>query len=603
MISGYLITSIVLEESKLGQFSLAAFYERRARRILPALFFVMLCCLPFAWLWMLPVELYRFAQSLVGVVTFLPNIVFHHTVNYFFGSETQPLLHTWSLGVEEQFYILYPVFFILLWRLGKKWIIGTTILALIVSMGINAWWFHQSDFNASFFLAPARIWQILIGSLIALAPVTLSAKKNNFFSALGFVMISVALLFYPSATKDPGLLALVPTIGAALVIAFAGSDSWIGKLLSYPWLVAIGLGSYSLYLWHQPLFAFARIYSIVPPGKFVITIVILGTFALSYISYHFVEMPFRKKNVFARLHVVVFALMGSVFFGTLGFLGTHQAGFQSRMEPKALQILSVADITNAKCHARLTGPLIQSGTYCMLGKKDVAPTFAVIGDSHAGSLVHALEERANAESMSFLVMTEGWCVPFIGFGNRSKPSCRDLIDESLKQVVKNESIKVVILSAQWANYTKGYRHGSNPIAYYDDSENNFLVERNSEVFKRSLRRTIDYLKLHKKLVMLVGPIPEHPFDVKAALTRSLIFNRPLTSLNPVSLDEYKERNKEAIEILNEVHKEVRLVDPSRIFCSDWDGKCRYATSEGLPLYSDGNHPSALGSRLLVETFF
>lgn len=264
VISGYLITTILMSDLQKGQFSIVQFYDRRARRILPALFLVLFCCLPFVWLWMLPLEVYRFAQALLGILVFSSNLVFNSTVNYFTATEHQPLLHTWSLAVEEQFYLLFPLLLAVLWTKGLNWIRTAVVLTLVASLITYLWWHSQAHFNASFYLAPARIWQILAGVLLALFPIESSQRSGHWLSMTGFLLVISSIVFYPTALKEPGWFSIVPTVGAVLIIAFSKQKNWIRQILSQSGLVLLGLCSYSIYLWHQPLFTFAKIYRTQP---------------------------------------------------------------------------------------------------------------------------------------------------------------------------------------------------------------------------------------------------------------------------------------------------------------------------------------------------
>lgn len=267
-----------------------------------------------------------------------------------------------------------------------------------------------------------------------------------------------------------------------------------------------------------------------------------------------------------------------------------------------MDIINLTDVTTAQCHARLTGALIKAGNYCLQGTPGARPAFAIIGDSHAGSLVQAFAEKASAKSQSFLVVSDGWCLPFKDFENSSHPPCQSLINEGLEQIAKLDSIKVVILSAEWANYTEGFRYGSRPVAYQDAESTEVSVKNNPDVFARGLRRTVDFLKAHKKTVVVIGPIPEHPFDVKVAMARNFLLNRT-DALRPVSLGEYRKRNSSAILALNAIHSEIILVDTSKLFCSEQLNACKIVDENGLPLYSDGNHPSLLGARMLASVLF
>ena len=264
VISGYLITTIILAELEQGKFSIINFYERRARRILPALFLVMFVCLPLAWLWLLPQEMKSFSQSLVAVSAFASNVLFWRTSGYFeTAAELKPLLHTWSLAVEEQYYLLFPVFLMLTWRLGKRWIVGLLACVFVVSLAA-AQWNAVAKPTATFFLLPTRGWELLVGAFVALyfskdrnkIPAKLLCEVGG---AVGFVLITYSIFAFDKQTPFPSFYALVPTIGTALIILYATQSTLVGQLLGNRVCVGVGLISYSAYLWHQPLFAFARL--------------------------------------------------------------------------------------------------------------------------------------------------------------------------------------------------------------------------------------------------------------------------------------------------------------------------------------------------------
>ncbi len=262
VISGYLITNIIITELDQQNFSILKFYERRARRIMPALFFVMLCCIPFAWMWMMPGQFKDFGQSFIAVSLFASNILFWNESGYFdAATEEKPFLHTWSLAVEEQYYMLFPIVLILLWRFGRQpvfyVVIGTAIASLLLSE--LSW---RKFPEANFYLAPTRAWELFAGSICAFLQFGKSQKTSNILSALGLTLIVFAIFFYDEFTPFPSLYALAPVGGTALIILFGTSGTWVARLLSTKPFVGIGLISYSAYLWHQPLFAFARIRTI-----------------------------------------------------------------------------------------------------------------------------------------------------------------------------------------------------------------------------------------------------------------------------------------------------------------------------------------------------
>jgi len=298
VISGYLITTIILSELEQGKFSIVNFYERRARRILPALFIVMLVCIPFAWLWLLPSDMKDFSKSLVAVSVFVSNILFWRESGYFdTAAELKPLLHTWSLAVEEQYYVVFPLFLMLFWKLGKRWIIVTLGLVFIASLALAQWAVYAEP-SAAFFLLPTRGWELLIGAFAAFY--FSSANRKEFGKGLsecggwlGVALIFYAVFAYSKATPYPGFYAFVPTLGAVLIILFATQKSTVGKFVGNKLFVGIGLISYSAYLWQQPLFAFAKAYTFNLLTIMVTTALIFLSFAFAYLSFKYVETPFR----------------------------------------------------------------------------------------------------------------------------------------------------------------------------------------------------------------------------------------------------------------------------------------------------------------------
>jgi len=272
VISGYLITTIILAELEQGNFSIVNFYERRARRILPALFSVMLVCIPFAWFWLLPSNMKDFSQSLVAVSVFASNILFWRESGYFdTAAELKPLLHTWSLSVEEQYYVLFPLFLMIFWKLGKRWILVTLGLVFVASLAVAQWAAYAKP-AAAFYLLPPRGWELLIGAFAAFYLSQANRKDfgkglSEFGGWLGVALILYAVFAYSKATPFPGFYALVPTLGTVLIILFATKQTAVGKLLGNKAFVGVGLISYSAYLWHQPLFAFAsRLLKYSPPS-------------------------------------------------------------------------------------------------------------------------------------------------------------------------------------------------------------------------------------------------------------------------------------------------------------------------------------------------
>lgn len=334
VISGYLITSIIIKELDRGSFSLVEFYERRARRILPALFFVLSACLPFAWLWLRQADLLEFGQSLVAVATFASNIFFWINSDYFATvSELKPLLHTWSLAVEEQYYIAFPLFMMALWLTAKrKAILGLVVIA--IGSFILSEYLSQSAPSTNFYLLPSRAWELLLGSFTAFYLYHHSHSANlyvnQFLSISGLLLIVASIVFFNKETPFPGRFALAPTLGTCLIILYTTPGTFIYSVLSNRALVSVGLISYSAYLWHQPLFALVRhrLYGELPVVHALVFCII--TFLLAYISWRWVEKPFRDKHKTSRTQIFIFSLIGLFATAAIGFATHHSDGYPQR---------------------------------------------------------------------------------------------------------------------------------------------------------------------------------------------------------------------------------------------------------------------------------
>ena len=323
VISGYLITSIILREKAAAEFTFSHFYERRARRILPALFFIMLVCIPFAWLLQLPHELINFAKSLIATTVFSSNILFWLELDYFSADiEFIPLIHTWSLAIEEQFYLLFPLLLSFIWAFSKRNIFIILAIITIISFALSEWgWRYYPD--ANFYLLYSRVWELMVGALIALYLSQNQATKgiiSEVASILGLALILFAVFYLDKTYPFPSAFALLPIIGTALIILFTHPKTMVYRLLSLKVLTLIGLISYSAYLLHQPLFVFTRLYLIDEPAPWLMAILSLLTLVLAYLSWRFIETPFRDKHRFTQKQIFVFSLLGSVFFIGVGVL-------------------------------------------------------------------------------------------------------------------------------------------------------------------------------------------------------------------------------------------------------------------------------------------
>ena len=303
VISGYLISSIIIEEKLSDKFALINFYERRARRILPALFFVMIVSIPFSWFWMLSDELILFSKSLIFIPSFISNILFWQSSGYFqVSSEINPLLHTWSLAIEEQFYLIFPITIIIFWRLGIVRISKIFFILMLISLILSQWGAYNKP-SANFFLLPTRAWEILLGVIVSIYMIKKKIIYNsltNTLSLIGIFILLISFIYFDKNTPHPSFYTLIPAIGTVLIILYSNESSIAGKLLGNKLLVSVGLISYSLYLWHQPIFAFSRIRFFEELNIFSKFGLIGFTFILAYFSWRYVELHFRNKKKFNK---------------------------------------------------------------------------------------------------------------------------------------------------------------------------------------------------------------------------------------------------------------------------------------------------------------
>lgn len=333
VISGYLISSIILGELSNGTFTLIRFYERRARRILPALFFVMFVCLPFAWIYLLPSELIAFGKSLIAVPLFSSNLLFWQSSGYFAqDAETITLLHTWSLAVEEQFYVFFPLIMMLLWKFETKILVTFLLVIGVVSLGYTEFaWRNYPD--ANFYLIFSRSWELLIGVLSSFYLYFNKASHSNFIaqllSLIGLLAIILSIVLLDKTYPFPSLYALVPTLGAALIIIFCRQGTWVYSLLSVRVLVGIGLVSYSTYLWHLPLFVYAKMI-LDEPSLAIMTLLGGLSLLLGFISWHVVEKPFRKKHSITQKQIFTASIVGSIIFILIGIILVGLQGAEFR---------------------------------------------------------------------------------------------------------------------------------------------------------------------------------------------------------------------------------------------------------------------------------
>lgn len=462
VISGYLITTIILAEKEKNSFSLVTFYERRARRILPALFFVMVCCFPFAWLWLSSEQLSEFSQSLIAVSGFSSNLLFWNESGYFAtASELKPLLHTWSLAVEEQYYIIFPLFLMFVWKLRKRWIFGSLMLIALASLALAQWGAYNAP-SATFFLLPARCWELAIGALIAfyflykkhhVDFITSNQVANELFGLLGIGLICYSIFAFDKTTPFPSFYALIPTVGTGLIIVFTNARTFVGRFLGTKVMVGVGLISYSTYLWHQPLFVFARHRSFTDLSVTMLLTLSFLSLILAYFSWKYVEIPFRNKERINRKRIFVFAVSGSVAFILFGMIGYLNNGFDQRLSVEQRFILSFkynkverSDYyREGTCFLKPDQSHNEFSRECV--SKDPSAVVMLWGDSHAAALSYGLRAKVN----NVIQYNASGCPPIKGLNVKLRPYCKSVNEFVLGEIEKFQP-ESLIMHADWSQY-------------------------------------------------------------------------------------------------------------------------------------------------------
>ncbi len=598
VISGYLITSILIGELEEGNFSIARFYERRARRILPALFFVMLCCIPFAWMWMLPSELTDFSNSVVAVVFFFSNILFWREEGYFAPSaEQKPLLHTWSLAVEEQYYVLFPIFLLLAWRFGRDRVFWSICAVAAISLIASEWgWRHKP--SANFYLAPTRVWELLAGSICAFWLFGREQKINNGLSLAGLALIVFAIFAYDDNVPFPSVYALAPVVGTALIIVFGGSGSWTAKLLGMRGFVGIGLISYSAYLWHQPLFAFARIRSILEPSPLLMAALALLSLVLACFSWQFIEKPFRKgEGSILPTRRAVFAASGAAaaLLAAGGLAGSVTAGFPQRTTPSGQTYEEALKSDRMRPNYGLSSECEGAFTLSKNCRTSPRPQAVLWGDSYAMHLVVAL--TSSATPLDFIQHTKSQCAPILDIAVIDSVTpwqdCVAFNDKIVEYIKNNKELSLVILASSFAI------SGDSSVIF--DRSGSSYKDGNRPLVEKKMIKTVRMLEGMGKQVVIISPPPTDGLDHGKCLLKSTLRKSDLGFCDFVDEDENINGNKETIAFVKKVTDENAI---NVVFLNDFvcrSGKCK-ASDNGTFVYRDTGHLSVEGSKLIGKRY-
>lgn len=614
VISGYLITSLIAAELDSGRFSLLRFYERRVRRIFPALFTVMAATGIAGALILLPGDFKNLSASIAAAAFFVSNILFWRQSGYFdAAAEEKPLLHTWSLAVEEQYYIVFPLMLMALAAWLPGWRLRATMALAAASFALAEAMVHVAP-TAAFFLAPTRFWELLAGSLLALGafPAARDGQVRDIAGLAGAALILAAVFAYGAGTPFPGATALAPVIGTVLVIWAGGSGGGaIFRVLASAPAVYVGKISYSLYLWHFPLFAFANYLTIgsVPPA---ITVGLIAlTFLLAHLTWRFIETPARARSGDApRLSPRAVVLAGAFAIGAVAApaLAVYATqGLPGRFEGALAAIAAAPSDIHARRGACFHTPpaRVRAGDLCQMGADETPPRVLVWGNSHADSFAPGLAEAAARQSASFLFATYNGCPIAAEMTLRPRfkygPQCEEFNAAVLDHVLARDDIMTVVLAFRWPDIHADLSRAHRPFSLFADAHGRSRsLADNEAIFARSLERLVKRLTDAGHTVWIIGPVPLLKHDVPRALyLRALgLFERRIrttrenfTALLGPALD--------TIAHLEAAYG-VKVVWPHEAMCTE--DRCRVAAEDGTPLYVDDNHLSASGALWLAGEF-
>lgn len=575
VISGFLITSIIRGDQAKDRFSFVKFYERRVRRIMPALYVVTTVTIIASCFVLLPSDLSGAAYSAIASMLFVSNIYFWRTGGYFAGvSEEKPLLHTWSLSVEEQFYLIFPIILFLTFRYARSkeaiviWVLlAASFLASVFGIYIN-------KETPTFYLLPTRAWELMVGAVLALKMVPALPERWRSPTALaGLVLILVPVVLFDSKTPFPGMAALPPVLGAAFLIhAGVGGTTIASPLLTAKPVVWIGLFSYSLYLWHWPILVLSRYY-LVRELTLVEAIAAIGlAFALAYLSWRFVEQPFRRANL------KTFALFGGA--GAMGaaiVVGSAAVvvndGFPQRFSAEVARI----NETNGRLFKCPVTQYVPFGRYVACPFKADGATgpassnLIVWGDSHAQMYVPAIRARLSDEHSGRLVSVNG-CPPLTD--RSSNRTCLNINKSNAEEILKSPD-QVIVLALHWERYKNETMMG---------------VEADAEGYRAiidGLRRTVSTLQSGGKTVVVVGPILTPGYNISSAMSRSIAFDRANAIELETARGKFESEFSEVMPFLTELEGQgVEVIYPHTALCRD--ERCSFLV-DGIPAFADGNH--------------
>lgn len=593
VISGYLITRIIVGELGNDSFTFFNFWMRRARRILPALLFMIGTVTIISFFLLMPSDLKSYGGLLFHSILFAANIYLTKEKGYFAAEDqNNPLLHVWSLSVEEQYYLVWPVLLVLAARkLPLRWRIAVFGILIGVSLGFSEWASHHDPKQAFFGLA-SRAFELLIGAAIAFCDgkVRFSDRAAQAMAVAGGLLLCAGFVLISEQTRFPGVAALLPCLGAALLIGSgtAASPTLAGSLLSSPILVGIGRISYSWYLWHWPPLALLRYYFDRPSAWFEICAALATGLILAVLSWRFIERPFRTTPVparFKRRFVPVAAAL-SLALLTSGIAFEALKGVPQRLDATGLAMYEEFHSEREEGCNRTVRPTVNTQR-CEFGTSAPAPSILLWGDSHARHYLPALARIAAAQGVTGLAHIASDCRPFIApesidRNSRRRHECIGSNEETLALLANQPDISLVVLAARW-------------------SVSEILSDDHSRIaiFKRNFEKTITALQKMGKKVVVLDQVPTIPFRIDECMIRKSFFNDKSMNCETYQASRINRYELSVLQAMKEVkasHGVAQTFSPYAHFC---DGEvCRTVNEAGAPFYRDDDHLTNRGAYYL-----
>jgi peptidoglycan/LPS O-acetylase OafA/YrhL len=583
VISGFLITGILLRELERGEMSIAGFYHRRVKRLFPALFVMLAAVLIAGAVVLAPSDFAELGRTAISTVFFVSNFDFYSLSGYFDGAAAdKPLLHTWSLAVEEQFYIVFPLLLALLWRHARRHLALIMAAACVAGLAVSVWGALEHR-TAAFYLTPFRAFELAMGALAAmLAPsLRLPQIARDALSLIGLGLIAASFVLFSANTPFPGMAAFVPCLGAALIIAAGVAGTSLGgRALSLPVLTFFGAISYSLYLWHWPALVFARHYSVEPPALWLNAILILFAIAAATASYAFVEQPILRRRT-SRPWVFGLGAAGMASIAAVAGAILLSGGAPSRFSPQAQQMFASAEDYNHRrdeCHGDEDHRIAYEAN-CVLGAAGAEPSAAVWGDSAGAELVVALGEAMARRGQAVMSITYSACPPGPDYHLPERPYCATHNRLTLQRLTHDARIRTVVIALNFARYPN---------------------EQQPQVYA-AVTRSVEALRAAGKTVVLAYPFPNPWFESPRVLGLRLVRGEPLDTVG-VPFAQYMADQGAAVAFLDALAARTGAV-PFRMTDALCDGAFCHAYLPGSGvLYFNGNHISVAGARLAMTRF-